>query len=313
VSVVFEQILVLKLGALGDFVQAVGPMMAIRSHHNDAHIVLLTTAAYVDFAKALNLFDDIWVDADRPKSWQIGKVLALRKKLRCGNFTRVYDLQTSERSGSYFQIMRPEPRPEWSGIAWGCSHPHTNLWRDNLHTCERQNEQLAAAGITNVAVADFSGVKSNVARFGLRSPYAVLVPGGAAHRPEKRWPEARYAKLANHMLAEGLTPVLVGAGAELELLQAIANAAPGAVNLGGKTDFMDIASLAHGANVAVGNDTGPMHLIAAANCPSVVLYSYDSDPELCAQRGKAVRILRHKSLRTLHEVEVWSAVNRFIK
>ncbi|MEP0337122.1 MAG: lipopolysaccharide heptosyltransferase family protein, partial [Alphaproteobacteria bacterium] len=38
-----RNILVIKLSALGDFVQALGPMQAIRAHHPGARVDLLTT------------------------------------------------------------------------------------------------------------------------------------------------------------------------------------------------------------------------------------------------------------------------------
>jgi len=307
-----ERILVLKLGALGDFVQALGPFASIRAHHKGAHITLLTSAPYVDFAKASNLFDDVWVDAERPKLWQVGRILALRSRLKSGHFSRVYDLQTSSRSSFYFYILGPGKRPEWSGIASGCSHPHANPNRALQHTHERQAEQLKMAGVDPVPRPDLSWAASDVSRFGLNPPYALLVPGGAPHRPAKRWSAQNYAKLANHMLGEGLTPVLLGAAAESGILQLIAHEAPGSVNLCGKTNFIDIATLAKAATVAVGNDTGPMHLIAAANCASVVLYSYDSDPDLCAQRGQSVNILRRETLDSLNESEVWEALSAFV-
>ncbi|MEC7538546.1 MAG: ADP-heptose--LPS heptosyltransferase, partial [Pseudomonadota bacterium] len=40
-------VLVIKLGALGDFVQALGPFSAIRAHHADQRIALLTTPPFV--------------------------------------------------------------------------------------------------------------------------------------------------------------------------------------------------------------------------------------------------------------------------
>jgi ADP-heptose:LPS heptosyltransferase len=54
----------------------------------------------------------------------------------------------------------------------------------------------------------------------------------------------------------------------------------------------------------VGNDTGPMHLIAAVGCPSWVLYSSASDPKLCGQRGERVTILRRDSLAGLNPAEL---------
>lgn len=307
-----DRILVIKLGALGDFVQALGPMAGIRKHHPNAQMVLLTAKPYVDFAKASGLFDDVWVDEFRPKAWQIGRVLKLRQKLKSGRFTRVYDLQTSDRSSFYYFILGPGRRPEWSGIATGCSHPHANAARGAMHTIERQREQLKMAGIDDVPAPDLSWARADVSRFALAPPYALLVPGGAPHRPDKRWSAERYAKLANRMLAEGITPVLLGTRAEQGVLKLISHEAPGCVNLCAKTDFLDLATLAHGAKVAVGNDTGPMHLIAAAGCASLVLYSHDSNPALCAQRGPHVEIIRRESLENLKEAEVWDALSSFM-
>ena len=89
--------------------------------------------------------------------------------------------------------------------------------------------------------------------------------------------------------------VLLGTDKEAEQLAAIRDASPQAVDLAGRTSPLDIIALARVALAAVGNDTGPMHLIAAAGCPSVVLFSAASDPALCAPRGR-VTVLRRDRL-----------------
>ena len=111
-----ERILVIKLGALGDFVQAMGPAAAIRAHHEGAEITLLTTAPFVELARAAPYFDHIWVD-ERPGLFDPAALWRLRKRLREAHFTRVYDLQTARRTSWYFQLMGPGKRPPWSGIA----------------------------------------------------------------------------------------------------------------------------------------------------------------------------------------------------
>ena len=63
--------------------------------------------------------------------------------------------------------------------------------------------------------------------------------------------------------------------------------------------MLDLAALARRAVLAVGNDTGPMHVAALAGAPTVVLYSHASDPALCAQRGAQVTILREARLSDL--------------
>jgi hypothetical protein len=45
-----KRILIIKLAALGDFVQAFGPFAAIRAYHPESHITLLTTPPYVALA-----------------------------------------------------------------------------------------------------------------------------------------------------------------------------------------------------------------------------------------------------------------------
>ncbi len=295
------RILVIKLGALGDFAQALGPFAAIRRHHADAWITLLTTAPYAELAYASGYFDEIWID---PRSRLPRRLLALRKWLRATRFARVYDLQTSDRSAFYFRLFWPGPYPEWSGIANGCSHPHANPGRDAMHTLDRQAEQLRMAGIGDVPPPDVSWATPDVARFDLPGRYALLAAGGAAHRPGKRWPAERFAELAGWLVRQGITPVLLGTKAEGRALAAITAACPQARSLVGETGFLDIVGLARGAVSAVGNDTGPMHLIAIAGCPSVVLYSAESDPALCAPRGPRVVIVRRPSLSELASGDV---------
>ena len=80
------------------------------------------------------------------------------------SFSRVYDLQTSKRSSSYFNLFE-EPRPEWSGIAEGCSHPHNNPKRNFMHTIERQKEQLSVAGISVTPTPFFDWLDLNIDHF----------------------------------------------------------------------------------------------------------------------------------------------------
>ncbi len=300
-----RDILVIKLSALGDFVQAMGPCAAIRQAHAAAQITLLTTKPYADFAAASGYFDEIWIDR-RPRWWQVGAWLSLKRRLDGGGFDRVYDLQTSDRSSTYFRLMG-RPKPDWNGIAPGCSLPHDNPRRDFMHTVERQREQLAIAGIDNVPLANFDWIDNAATKFELPATFVLLVPGGSSGRPAKRWPTEHYIALATGLIEMGRVPVLVGADDEAETNAVISQACPRALNLTGQTSIADIACLARKASGAVGNDNGPMHLIAAA-CPSLVLFSAASDPALCAQLGPDVEILRRDNLADLGPDEVEAAI-----
>jgi ADP-heptose:LPS heptosyltransferase len=289
------KVAVIKLGALGDVVQALGPMQAIRAHHPGDHITLITTPPYADFLQASGLFDEVWAEG---RVRGLGGFLRFAAKLRRARFSRVYDLQTSTRSSSYLLLLWPQ-RPQWSGVAFGASHPHANPSRARMHTVERQAEQLVIAGIGMTPPSDLGFAKPDLSRFNLPARYAVLVPGGSAHRTAKRWPAAHFGALANALVARGIAPVVIGQGAERALAEIVKIAAPDTIDLTDKTDFFEIAALGRNAALAVGNDTGPMHLLAAAGAPSLVLFSAESDPARCAPRGAKVRTLRVDDLAAL--------------
>ena len=306
------RILVIKLGALGDVVLAFAALRRIRQAHPDAEITALTTPAYAPLLAASPYIDRVDPHG-RPKG--LPATLAMLRRLRRMRFDRVYDLQTSSRSDAYFQALRPSP-PPWSGTAPGCALPHRNPDRDRMHTLERQADQLKDAGIWPDAPTlpgrapppDLSWLvdPESPARFDLDGPYALLVPGGSAHRPEKRWPVERYAALAETLGKRAIRPVVLGGPAERDLASSI----PGALDLTGRTTFADIVSLGAAAKLAVGNDTGPSHLLAAAGAPLAALFSSASDPSLTAPRGPAVVVLRRPDLAELPVSEVLESLDR---
>lgn len=303
------RILVIKHGALGDLVQALGPMAAIRGHHPDARITLLTTPAFRDFLEACPFCDEVWTDG-RPPAWNLPAILALARRLRSAGFTRVYDLQTSRRSSRYLALFGRR-RPEWSGIAPGASHRHADPERDRLHTLDRQRAQLQVAGIHAVPPPSLDWVQDAPLPEGLEAtPYLVLVPGGSAHRPEKRWPVERFAEFAARVAAMGQRVVVVGGSGERPLAAAIASRAPQLVDLTGRTGLADLVRLGRRAVGTVANDTGPAHLLAVAGSPSVVLFSAASDPALCAPRTGRVAILRRASLTELPVEAVLAELRR---
>jgi len=298
---VTRRILVIKLAALGDFVQAFGPFAAIRRHHPDAEITLLTTKLFATLAADSPWFDRVWTDG-RPRWWDPAAVLRLARRLRGAGFDRVYDLQTSGRSSRYrFFVGR---RAEWSGIARGASHPDSNPRRDELHTVDRQRGQLAAAGIAEFPEPDLGWLDTDVSALGLPPRFALLLPGASAGRPGKRWPAERFGKLAARL---DLPPVICGIAAEARLAQEIRLAVPQAIDLTGRTDLRQLAAVARRASLAIGNDSGPTHLAAAMGCPTVALFGSESDPALCAPRGQAVTVLRRQPISGLSVDEVLQA------
>lgn len=307
------RVLILRHGAIGDVIQSLGPIEAIRKHHPDALITLLTTKTFKEFGNSCPWVDDVWID-ERPKWWQLNSILNLSRQLRSGNFDHVYDLQTSNRSTSYFRLFDRTSRPEWCGLVKGDANYHANPNRNFLHTFERQRDQLRFAGIYDVPGPDLSWWTSNIEHLNLPNSFILLATGGSPHRTTKRWPVEHYIELIKLIAHTEIIPILIGSTEEKKLGEEIADSCPSSVlNLTGSTKLADIASIARLARCAIGNDTGPMHITATVGCPSLVLFSKASNPDLCAPRGSSVHIIQKRNSKDIYPQRVWNKAKEILR
>lgn len=290
-------ILVIKLGALGDIFLAMEAFHAIRTHHAGERVVLLTRPQFAKFAERMPWFDEVWVDPG-PKLWQVAGWLAVRKRLRSGDFDRVYDLQCNDRTGFYFRLLGSR-RPEWCGVVKGCSHPSPDFSGLSLHVTERSLRMISAAGVPWAGPADLSWLDGSLEGLPVPERFVLIAPGCAPHRPEKRWPAAGYAEFARLLADRGLAVVAVGTSVDHDIIGAIRAANPDVVDFSGKTSLGQLAALARRAAGVVGNDTGPVHITAAVGAPTLVLMSGVTDPVRMVPRGPSVGWLREEKLADL--------------
>jgi len=302
-----KRILVIKLGALGDFVHAFHALAAIRAHHAGSHVTLLTTPPFRALGEMMPWVDAVRLDA-RPPWWNLPVLRRAAEALR--GFDFVYDLQTSRRSNRYFRLAG---RPPWSGIAPGCSHPHANPGRDAMHTLERQREQLRMAGIEAFPAPGLDWLVRHGASHGVMPPYTLLIPGSSGVGGVKRWPVDKYARLAALLAGERLTPVVIGGVAEAALAAAISQACPSAIDLTGRTSIPDIAALAARAELVIGNDTGPLQLAAKTGARTLALFSAATVPAQTAPRGpngEWATVIQERDLADLPVERVLAAVGQ---
>lgn len=305
-----NRILVIKLGALGDIFAATSAFEAIRTHHPADHITLLTTSPYEGFANQLGYFDEIWLE-ERIKLTHPQKLWNFRKKLRSPLFQRVYDLQMVDRTNFYHALIGPGKRPEWVGTAWGASHRY-RLPKTPTYHQERLQGLLQTGGIPSLPSLNLTRLAGNIQEFPLKFPYVLFAPGASlAHRRTKCWPLERYAEVANALLKEGLTPVIVGNADEGSAI--IREHCPGAIDLTGKTKLMDMVTLGAHAAFAIGNDTGPMHIASTCLCPVLVLFFGKNDPQAGGPRGVYYRHIYAPEKELLQAPSVLELLPEFIE
>jgi heptosyltransferase II len=108
-------------------------------------------------------------------------------------------------------------------------------------------------------------------------PLVALMPG-AEYGPAKRWPAAYYGALAAELANAGRDVVVLGSAKERSIGdEVVARAAHSRVrNLCGATSLADVVDLLAAAEVAVSNDSGLLHVAAAAGAPVVAIYGSSS-------------------------------------
>ena len=99
-----------------------------------------------------------------------------------------------------------------------------------------------------------------------RAPLVALAPG-AAYGGAKRWPPAYFAELADSLAIDGVRSVMVGGAGDVatgrEILSALARPAA-MIDLMNRTDLPTLAGVLSCTRGLVTNDSGAMHLAAAA-------------------------------------------------
>lgn len=309
-----KKILVIKLSALGDMILATSAFKAIRAHHPDDHITLMTTAPFVHLAEQMRLFNEIVID-QRPKFYQISKILKTLNFFQKSGFSRVYDLQLVDRTNGYFYLLGHHRKTvEWIGSAKAASHSYRDPKMYQTYIQDRFRQLLYPAGILDLPPLDVRFLATDCASFQRpENRYAVLVPGASdAHQGRKRWPLARYADLAQHLWQhQGLTPVVVGGGGEnnAEILKKC----PHAIDLTGKTSITDIINVMKDATLAIGNDTGPMQIAGACQIPVVTLFAGMHNPQVVGPRGSCYLHIQKENLNDLSVADVIEKLDEFME
>jgi heptosyltransferase-2 len=124
-------------------------------------------------------------------------------------------------------------------------------------------------------------VEQALGDLGLKRPAGcrllALCPG-AEYGEAKRWPEQKYAQLAQKHLEQGGSVWLFGSDKDRAVCDNIAQmAGKGCINLAARTSLAQAVDLLSLADAVVSNDSGLMHVAAALERPLVAIYG-SSDP-----------------------------------
>jgi heptosyltransferase-3 len=271
-----EQILIIKLDEIGDFVLATPFLRELRLNATHARITLVVKPAVLNLAATCPHVDHVLAYDGQTRglsAWQLRRqwrAWRLARSLRsdCAviprwgedayNATCLAAYSRSRAIVAFSERATAAKREMNPGLDRLVSHvvePSAPA-----HEVEHNLELIRAFGgtVESTALELWPNAADRAfARATLPdgTGYAAFAPG--ALDPLRRWPVERFAGLAAAVQQRwGWTPVLLGAAGDPVF--------PGAVNLLGRTTLRQATALLARCRVLVGNDSGLMHLAAAA-------------------------------------------------
>jgi lipopolysaccharide heptosyltransferase I len=282
-----RRIALIKPSALGDIVQALPVLTALRRRYPRAHIAWLVNRGYEPLLRGHPDLDEVLPfdrGATRHGLWQAARNYAgFLRDLRGRRFDLVIDLQGLLRSG-LFTAASAAPRRVGLGCAReGAAWFYTDVVPvadfSALHAVQRYWLVAEALGAGDgpvefrLPIREAERLWAEEALRDCPRPWLAFAVG--ARWLTKRWPPEHFAALARRAQARfGGTAVFVGGRDEAALAEAAGARLAGPWrNLSGRTALPQLAALLSLADVMVANDTGPLHLAAALGRPVVAPYT----------------------------------------
>lgn len=175
----------------------------------------------------------------------------------------------------------------------------SQIWmKPAIHSAEQQLGLLKWMGVPidrppaaslRPSEAALGHAARRLSRAGLRGPFALMHP--AATHDKKRWSSTKFAQVVRHLANRHQLPTVVVAapheGHTLDAVKGFAGLSAYTFTDLPLTELMAVCSL---ARVFIGNDSGPAHIAAAMNCPSVVIFGA-SNPTVWGPWGDAPHVI----------------------
>ena len=299
-----SNILIIKHGALGDLIQVTSSLKSIRHKYPESKITLLTDIKFKFFSDRIIFVDEI-IYENRPSFLRIDKWLTIILKITERNFNIVFDLQNSDRTSVYHFFLRLfNSKIIWSGNRRGGRFKYHPKNFESIPIKDRIKNQLALMNIEIYDKPDINWmINKNIANLP-NNDFVVLLPGSSPKLMHKRWPAEKFAELANYLKEKNIDSIVLGQShSEGEELKKIKLLAPNVIDFSDQ-DLDCLATTASKAIGAIGNDTGPTFIAAAAGCPITWLLSSHTNPSITQLLGSKVNILKKDNISDITTDEV---------
>ncbi|MGE0757777.1 MAG: glycosyltransferase family 9 protein, partial [Pirellulaceae bacterium] len=290
-----RRLLCVRLDSLGDVFMTSPAIRALKVSIPDVQITLLTSPAGAEAARLLPDVDRVWV-------YQAPWMKHTPVRGCQPDHALIQQMMDAGFDGAVvFTVFSQNPLPAvlvcyLAGIPLRLGYCRENPYQllthwlaevDNLpvirHEVRRQLDLVAAIGAQpdqealrmRIPAGTLSEVRGRLQEAGIAlcRPWLVVHPGATAS--SRRYPPELFAEAAQELMEiHGFQIVLTGAAAELGVVAAVRQRLTmPVVSLAGRLSLAQFGALLSLAPLLISNNSGPVHMAAAAGTPVVDLYA----------------------------------------
>lgn len=302
-----RNILVIKFWGMGSIVLATPALRALRRGHPRARITIVTFEQNAAICRLIPTIDRVVAYRGNGPLDFLASLARLVRLLWRERFDVVLDCEFFANFTALITGLSRAPvrvgfhTPKW----WREGLYSVGVPFDRSHITENFLQAAEAAG----GIADGDALDALAADPAADAVLDRLLGGGAAAAGpllcinvnasaldyKRRWPLARYRALIARLLAHDQTcrVVLIGAPEDrpyVAQLTAALPASPRLADLCGALSITELVRLLQRAHLFIGNDSGPLHLAAAAGVPTVSFFGPET-PAMYGPKGDAHTVL----------------------
>jgi len=305
-----SNILIIKHGSLGDLIQANGAIKDIKNFYKNRKVFLLTSQPYAIFMSECPYIDGVIIDKRLPR-WNLFYLNTLKKNLQRYNFSKVFDLQNSNRTKFYKKFIINK-EVEWSSSETVLEPGQKKSDFDKDPVLERMELQLKKSGIeteftrnVNIewAIKDVSRLIKQYAN----NEYILLFPFCSKKHQNKKWPYFKELIVKLKQDYKNKFPILIVPGPN-EIKEANKLNAKVVTDNQNSVDLKTLISLISNAKFILANDTGPAHIASHLDKAGLVLFGSHTSARKVSIENYNFKALTVKNLKDLNVDTVISEI-----
>ena len=304
-----SNILIIKHGSLGDLIQANGAIKDIKKFYPNRKVFLLTTQPYSIFMSECPYLDGVLIDKRLPR-WNLFYLNNLKKTLAKYDFSRVFDLQNSNRTKFYKRFIINNA--EWSSTETALEPGQRKRDFDKDPVLDRMEIQLKKSGIDteftkNIDLSWATENASYLVKYYTNREYILLFPFCSPKLAKKKWPY--YQELIQRLKQEfkNKYSVLIAPGPN-EVEEAYQLNAKVILENNQPVNIKTLISLIHDAKFIIANDTGPAHIASHLDKKGLALFGSHTSAKKVSIENFNFKAISVKDLKDLKVETVVSEV-----